>query len=81
MPAPTLQDRAQEIKAKLKSTYTGNRTLFDFTVSQYIAGDHNKELRRELVKLATGERRPLTKCGMYATADALKQSFDQYQLF
>lgn len=81
MPATTLQERATQIKKLLQSEYDGNRTRFDFTISQYISGDHNKELRRELMRLATGEIKPISKCGMHATGDALKNSFDQYVLF
>jgi hypothetical protein len=77
----TMQARATELINRLKSVYDGDRFHFDFQISQYISGDHNKELRQEIIYLSTGERRPLTKCGMYATSDALKNKFDQPELF
>lgn len=72
---------AEKVIEELRTVYNGNRFQFDFAVSQWIAGDHNKELRRQIVKILTAETRPLTKCGMYAVSDVLKNNFDQIKLF
>jgi hypothetical protein len=66
----------------LKQIYRGgNNAAFDFYVMQHVSGDNNKELRREIIMQITGERKPLTKCSTFATADVLKNSFQQYSLF
>lgn len=77
----TITDRAIQIREQLRKVYDGNKFQFDFYVSQYISGNHNKELRREIIYNVTGERKPLVKCGMHACADVLRNSFDQLQLF
>lgn len=77
----TITDRAIEIREQLRKVYDGNKFQFDFYVSQYIAGNHNRQLRQELILNITGERRPVIKCGIHAVADVLKHSFDQLQLF
>lgn len=79
--APTLTDRSIEIINKLKAVYDGNRFQFDFFVAQYLSGDNNKAMRQEVVLQVTGNKLPASKCGMYATADLLRNSFNQYQLF
>lgn len=76
----TMQARSKQVIERLRAVYQGDRFQFDLHVSQFIAGDHNKELRREIVLQVTGETRPLSKCGMYAVADVLKNSFDQLTL-
>ena len=53
----------------------------DFLCAMYIAGDRNKELRREMMHILTGESLPLSKCGMYAVSNQLKVHFAQLQLF
>lgn len=73
--------KATNTIAQLKEIYLTNRPSFDFYVSQYVSGDSNKELRREIIRQMTGEEKPLTKCGMYAVSDILQTSFSQYQLF
>lgn len=35
----------------------------------------------KLKEVYKGEKRPVSKCGMYAVADVLKYSFQQYNLF
>lgn len=72
---------AQQVIETLRSEYSSNRFQFDFNVSMYIAGDSNKTLRQEIIKLVTGEKRPLTKCGMHAVSDLLKAKFEQHTLF
>jgi hypothetical protein len=76
-----MNTKARELTSKLQKVYNGNKTQLDFHVSQFVSGDHNKLLRQEIIYQCTGERRPLTKCGMYAVSDALKNKFDQPQLF
>ncbi len=75
------QTRSQKLIAALRAVYTGDKFHFDFHVSQWISGDRNKQLRREIMLDITGENKPLSKCGLYAVADALKNSFDQLTLF
>lgn len=65
----------------LKEVYTGDKFNFDFQVSMLIAGDSNKSLRQDIVLKITGEKKPLSKCGMYAVADILRANFDQLALF
>lgn len=77
----TIEQQATNAINKLKEVYNGDNSSFDFFVSQWITGDYNKPLRQEIVKQITGEKRPVSKCGMYAVADALKYSFQQYNLF
>jgi len=72
---------APAIIAQLKEQFLKQDNAFDFYVSQYISGDANKQLRKAIVKHVTGEDRPLSKCGMYAVADVLKNSFIQFNLF
>ena len=74
------QTRSQKLIDQLREVYTGNRFHFDFEVAMRISGDRNKELRREIVQELTGETRPLSKCGMYAVSDLLKNNFDQLKL-
>jgi hypothetical protein len=65
----------------LRQQYVQDKFHFDFRVSMLIAGDSKKKLRQDIIKELTGEVRPLTKCGMYAAADILKASFEQFKLF
>lgn len=77
----TIEQQATNTINKLKEVYTGDNTSFDFFVSQWVSGDSNKPLRQEIIKQITGEKKPVSKCGMYAVADVLKYSFQQYNLF
>lgn len=74
---------AQGTIDKLRDRYSANKFEFDFNVCQFIAGDQNKTLRREIVQILTGELkpRPISKCGMYNVSDLLKANFEQLQLF
>lgn len=73
--------KASQIVDSLRNVYTGNRTQFDFSVNQHLNGDHNKTLRQEVLKIATGEKKPLTQCTPGAVSTALQAKFDQPELF
>jgi hypothetical protein len=73
--------QASEIITKLSALFELNSFQFSFDCSMYLAGDQNKELRRQIIFQLTGEQRPLTRCGLFSTEDALKNSFQQYSLF
>ena len=77
----TIEQQATNTINRLKEVYTGDNSSFDFFVSQWVTGDTNKALRQEIVRQITGEKKPASKCGMYAVADVLKYSFQQYSLF
>jgi len=79
--AQTIEQRATDVINRLKQSFVNDSTLFDFHCSQYISGAVNRELRREIARQLTGEVKPLTQCGMYAVADVMKASFQQYSLF
>lgn len=65
----------------LRNYHTEGPQTFDFSVSMVLAGNHNKELRRQIIYYITGKLQPISKCGMYAAADALKNYFNQPTLF
>ncbi len=64
----------------LREVYTSNKLGFDMQVVNLISGDHNKELRRAIMERITGNRLPLSKCGMYAVSDTIKSHIEQYTL-
>lgn len=74
-------NQATSTIAALKEIFELNSFQFSFNCSMYLAGDHKKDLRREIIFQLTGEQRPLSRCGLFATEDALKSSFQQYSLF
>lgn len=65
----------------IRAEFNAQPANLDFICAMLISGNHNKETRREIIKLTTGEYRPLSKCGMYAAANALKNYFNQPTLF
>lgn len=65
----------------LREYHAQDAQIFDFNASMLLSGNHNKERRREIIKLVTGEHRPISKCTMYACIDTLKNSFNQIALF
>ena len=71
---------ASQLISELKTVFVNDRFQFDFKVSMYVAGDRNKELRKQMIKELTGENVPASKSGMYAVADALTAKFQQYEL-
>lgn len=73
--------QATQIINDLNKAYRQDSALFDFTVSQYMAGNHNKELRREIMRQVLHEKLPLSKCGMYAVSNVLQNHFKQLPLF
>lgn len=77
----TTTQKATDIINQLKESFINDSGLFDFHCSQYISGATNREIRQEIVRQLTGEVKPLTQCGMYAAADIMKASFQQYSLF
>jgi hypothetical protein len=65
----------------LQKSYNDEPRSFDFYASMIIAGDQNKRLRQDIVKVLTGEVKPVSKCGIYAVIDHLKANFQQSKLF
>lgn len=63
----------------LKQSFTSNRFAFDIKVQQHLSRD--KELRKEVVRILTGQVLPYNKCTTYNIADLLSASFSQYSLF
>lgn len=76
-----MQERATEIIQRLRNAYTGNPFQFDAAVGQFVTGEHNKKLRQEIIYQVTGDKKPVTKCAVYAVSTYLKNSFDQLSLF
>jgi len=76
-----LQPEVLKTVAALKLVYQDNTKQWDFIAAQYISGDDKTGLRQEIIRIITGEKRPLTKCSVFATADVLKNSFNQISLF
>jgi len=77
----SIEVRATNMINELKEAFINDRFYFDSLVAQRVSGDYNKALRQEIIRQVTRERKPLSKCGMYAVADVLTASFTQYQLF
>lgn len=79
--------QADLVIANLKKAYNSqsnvghNRTMFDFLVNQYVNGDHNKQLRQEIIKVVTGQSKPLTQCTIFAVSNCLRNNFDQLSIF
>lgn len=76
-----MQKAATFLIDSLKEIYNGNRFEFEMQVTVYVSGESKKELRREIILLATGKKQPLTKCSVLNVAEALKNKFDQPSLF
>ena len=51
------------------------KTITPFFNLWDLAGNSKKEHRREFIRLATGEKRPLAKCGINAMMDVLNDHF------
>jgi hypothetical protein len=65
----------------LKSLYVADDFQFEFQCSMYLAGDHHKELRQDIIKEITGELVPKNKAGLHKVSKVLKESFEQLTLF
>ncbi len=72
---------ASEVINQLRTVYSSNRFEFEMNCATYLAGDHRKQLRQDIVLQLTGEKIPVSKCGLHRVSDALKNSFDQITLF
>lgn len=70
-----------EVIDLLREVYASDRFEFDSNVCTYLSGDSLKQLRQGIILKITGEKRPLTKCGMFAVSDVLKAYYEQYSLF
>jgi hypothetical protein len=66
---------------RIRAEFTAEPQQIDFICATFIDGNHNKETRREIIKLTTGEYKPYSKCSLFAAANALKNYFNQPQLF
>lgn len=76
-----METRAADLIERLGLAYIHHKPEFDFHVTQYLSGNHNKQMRREVIRQATGEILPLTQCGIFAVSNALKVKYDQLTLF
>lgn len=74
-------NRADKIIEELRKCFVNDHFRFLFNVSMYLAGDNNKYLRQEIVMKITGEKRPVSKCGIVAVELELSKIFTQYSIF
>lgn len=70
---------AQQKINDLKQSFTDDRFAFDVQVQQHLSND--KELRKEVARILTGEVLPSSKCTIYNISDILSASFSQFSLF
>lgn len=71
----------EKIISDLKKSFDNDRFRFDLQCSMYLAGDHHKRLRQQIIKTVTGQTRPITKCGLHSVSDVLISKFQQPELF
>lgn len=76
-----IQMPIEELIEEIRKEFTDNLLLFQGRVSMFLAGDHNKRRRKEVIKRLTGEDRPITKCGLTAVTFELNKEFTQTKLF
>jgi len=65
----------------LRKEFQMDLLQFQMNVSMFLAGNHNKRRRQELIQRLTGEKRPVTKCGLTAVTFELNKEFTQTKLF
>jgi hypothetical protein len=70
-----------QVITELRQAFINDRFQFDMLCTTYLSGDHNKQLRKDVVKIVTAEDRPSTKCGLFAVSDILRGHFNQQTLF
>lgn len=70
-----------EVIQRIKDANSGNKFELDSLCAQYLSGDCNKENRRQVLQIVTGERLPLSRCGVHAVADVLHAHFQQLTIF
>lgn len=75
------QEQANKTIEAIRQRQDEQPENLDFLCAMYVAGDRNKDLRRDIMQILTGESLPLSKCGMYAVSNQLKAHFAQLQLF
>jgi len=66
---------------ELQKAFVNDHFKFAFTVSMYLAGDHNRRVRQAIIQIVTGEKKPANKCGIHAVEIALNAKFTQHELF
>ena len=69
------------ILTELRKHYTPDLFAFANLCAAYIGADHHKKLRRDIVKFLIGEDRPVKRCTLMSTAEIIKATFEQPQLF
>lgn len=74
-------EQAQNILDKCKEQYNADKFQFEFNLSMFFAGPHNKNLRADIIEFITGNRPPTSKAGIHVLADLLKAKFEQFTLF
>lgn len=71
----------EELIEDLRKEFQMDLLQFQMNVSMFLAGNHNRKKRQELIKRLTGEQRPVTKCGLTAVTFELNKEFTQTKLF
>jgi hypothetical protein len=71
----------EKIIEELKKLYVADQFKFDFNVSMFLAGNHKKKLRQDVMAFLTGVKPPANKCGIHAVSERIKASIEQYTLF
>lgn len=66
---------------ELRKEFQMDMLQFQMNVSMFLAGNHNRKRRQELIRRLTGETRPVTKCGLTAVTFELNKEFTQGKLF
>ncbi len=74
-------EQAESIIAKCQQQYAADRFQFDMNLSMFFSGDHNRNLRADIIEFLTGKRPPVSKARLSTLSDLLKNKFEQFSLF
>ncbi len=74
-------NKAEATIQQLKEAFNLDKFSFSFTCSMYIAGDGNKQLRKDIMYILTGAEMPATKCNFNRVVDTMSNSFVKISLF
>lgn len=61
------------MEEQLKELLSLKRDAIDMVVVRQYSGPDWRRARQELIRLLTGEKRPIVKCGVYALVEELKK--------
>ena len=61
------------MEEKLKELLALEKDAIDMVVVRTFSGPYYRRDRQELIRLLTGEKRPILKCGVYALVEELKK--------